>query len=286
MKVKVLIAAMLIGCFVQSCNIINPAEKIPTYIRIDSVTVKTDNYTKTGSTSSKITSAWVYANNSLVGVFDVPARVPILIDGNSIVTIAPGISINGLKDFQAVYPFYSFDTFSVAPSPGNIIPRASKVQYTDIAQFKWMEDFETGSKFQEINAYIDEDTSLVRVTESSKVFEGKASGYIYLNSAHTKSEIINIDDINITKGEAYLEINYKCSIPFEVGLQTTKSASIVYEYIAGAKATDTWKKLYIGLSDFTSRNQGPIYHVMIKTVLPDGTTEGFVSVDNLKVISK
>ena len=285
MKVQVYVAALLLCCVGQSCNIINPAEKIPTYIRIDSIAVKTDNYGKTGTTTSKITSAWVYVNNSLVGAFDIPSNIPVLIDKASTISIAPGIDYSGLKNYQATYPFYTFDTFYVSPSNGKVLNHTAVVKYTDAAQFRWNGDFETGNKFQKVNAYKTEDTGIVRVTDVSKVFEGGASGYLYMNSVHPSSENISVEDITIAKGESYLEVNYKCNVDFVVGMQTTKNGDIVYEYFTGLKANETWKKAYIGLNNFTGKYSGAPYHIMIKSSLPDGQTDGYVLLDNLKVVS-
>src|SRR5688572_13194974 len=107
MRVKALIAAILLAFAMQSCNIINPAEKVPTFVRLDSIRVTTDSLVKTGTPSSKISSAWVYVNNDIVGVYDLPASIPLLIDANASVAIAPGINYTGLKDYQSIYPFYT-----------------------------------------------------------------------------------------------------------------------------------------------------------------------------------
>lgn len=285
MKLKVYVAAILLCCVWQSCNIINPAEKVPTYIRIDSITVKTDDYSRTGSPASKITSAWVYVDNSLVGVFDIPSTVPILIDKSAKVALAPGVDYSGFKNYVSTYPFYTFDTFYVSPSQGKAVQHSGAVKYSDASQFRWFGDFETGNKFQNVNADKDEDTSIVRVTESSKVFEGGASGYIYMDATHPSSENINTDDIKIPGGEAYLELNYKCNTPFVIGMQTTTGGQVVYEYFTGIKANETWNKVYVGLSTFTGKYKGSAYHIMIKSVLEEGQSNGYVLLDNMKVVT-
>src|SRR5690348_12276879 len=68
------ILLVLLGMSMQNCNTINPRETTPTYIHIDSFR------TKPGF-SHKITAVWVYYNNSPVGVFDLPATIPVMASG-------------------------------------------------------------------------------------------------------------------------------------------------------------------------------------------------------------
>lgn len=285
MKVQFLIAAMLLCCVWQSCNIINPKEKIPTYIKLDSFSVKTNDYSRTGSINSKITGAWVYVNNSLIGAFDIPSTIPVIIDKPSIVSIAPGVDYSGFKNYMSTYPFYTFDTFQISPSNGNVIAHSGSVKYSDAAIFRWIGDFETGNKFQKVNTAKVEDTGMVRVSSADKVFEGGASGYIYMDSNHPTSESISTDDIQIPSGEAYLELNYKCNTTLNIGLQTVVGSDIVYEYLIGIKPNENWNKLYLNLASFTGKYKGSAYHIMIKTGLQEGQSNAYVLFDNFKVVT-
>jgi hypothetical protein len=285
MKLQFVTAAMLLCCVWQGCNIINPKEKIPTYIKLDSFNVKTNDYSRTGSVSSKITGAWVYVNNSLIGGFELPCTVPIIIDKSSIVTISPGIDYSGFKNYMATYPFYTFDTFHVSPSNGGVIAHSGTIKYSDAANFRWIGDFETGNKFQKVNTAKPEDTSMVRVSALDKIFEGGASGYIYMDSNHPTSENISTDDIVIPSGEAYLEVNYKCNTTFNIGLQTVVSGDIAYEYLIGIKPNENWNKIYLNLAPFTGKYKGAAYHIMIKSGLQDGQSNAYVLFDNFKVVT-
>lgn len=283
---RVAIAAVIAAAFfVQGCNIINPAEKIPTYIRLDSFKVKTPDPSRTGSGSSRITSAFVYVNNAFVGAYDVPATVPLMIDKDAVVTIGAGINYSGLKSYQYLYPFYYNDTVTVKYAPGTTMHHTAYAKYTEAALFRWIEDFETGNTFVKIDENNASDTTLVRTTDASKVFEGGGSGQMLLSSTKPSSQNINNKDITIKKGDAFIEVNYRCNVPFQVGLQTTKSGSVYYEYIAGANVSETWGKLYIGLQSFLGTYDVSSCRVMIKASLPDGQTSGYVYLDNIKVIS-
>lgn len=287
MKLIFLSVIGLICVCISGCNIINPSEPVPTYIRIDSFRLLQTDPSKTGSISQKITSAWVYYDNQAVGVFDIPGTIPVIASKAGQLQIRPGVTLGGIKSYETTYPFYTFDTFSISPMPGKVINHTPEVRYVADAKFSYIENFDLGNTFTKVNNALLTDTSIVRVDKSTnpdKVFEGSGAGYIYLNSTHSTSENINNDGFPITQGEVFLEINYKCDVAFEIGLQTTISGNIIYEYIAGMKPSNEWKKLYINIHDFVGNNKGSLYRTMIKTKLPDGQTTGYVLMDNIKVV--
>ncbi|MBS1773241.1 MAG: hypothetical protein JST82_10285 [Bacteroidetes bacterium] len=289
MKRLVPFAVVVLCCYVlQGCNIINPAEKVPTYFRVDSITVKKTDPSRTGSVSSKINSIWVYQNNDIIGVYELPATVPVPLDNATTIRLAPAISVNGLKNYQNIYPYYTFDTFVLNPAPGKIINHNAVVQYTDVCKFQWREDFETGNGFVKYDATNANDTTVVRVTDPSMVFEGSAAGYIYLDGYHTSSQNITSfsNPFPISTGESYVELNYKCNVDFSIGLLTTKSGDVIYNpSISFVKAKESWNKIYISLSSFVGQYQSTGYRLMITAKLPDGQSTGYVLLDNIKVIS-
>lgn len=287
MKSIIPVAVVALCSYMCSCNIINPAEKVPTFIYLDSVRVTSSELSRTGSTNSKVTSAWVYQDNNLVGVFGVPSNIPIPLDKAATVKILPGISLDGLKNFQDQYDFYTFDTFTVQPQPGVQIHHTSKVEYTSAARIQIVCDFETGNTFRKTNEDNTSDTTIIRTADKSKVFEGGGSGLITLDVNHPTSENINTPDnyYTIPTGKSYVEINYKSDVDFEVGLQGTQSGNIVYEYPVVIKATDTWNKMYIGLESLVGTFNSSAYRIMIKASLPDGQATGYVLVDNIKIVS-
>lgn len=283
---RVLTTAVIAAAFfTQGCNLINPAETVPTYIRLDSFKVKTNEPSRTGSASSRITSAFVYVDNSFIGAYDVPSTIPLMIKKDAVLTFGAGVNYSGLKSYQYLYPFYYNDTVTVKYAPGKTVNYGAYAKYTEAAQFRWVEDFETGNSLTELNDNSASDTSLIRITDPSKVYEGGGSGQIILSSTHTTSESINNRDITIKQGEGFIEVNYRCDVPFEIGLQTTTNGALYYEPIAGAKASESWNKIYIGIQSFLGKYNATACRVLIKASLPEGQTSGYVYLDNIKLIT-
>jgi hypothetical protein len=63
-----------------SCDIINPEEEVPSFIRIDSFSFKTE-YATQGFPSFDIPDAHVYVDNKLIGIYELPAQVPVMKTG-------------------------------------------------------------------------------------------------------------------------------------------------------------------------------------------------------------
>ncbi len=287
MRCKNLLLITPVLLFVSACNVINKAEPVPTYVKIDSVILDIDNPSEQGSAAHNITSVWMYYNNSPVGIFDLPCYVPVITEGDKgTLSVIPGITLNGLVDLQPQYSFYTFDTITLVTQPGGTVNYTPVTRYTEAAKFPYIEDFEVGNSFIPFTPELSDDTTIHRINDKSLVFEGGGSGYISLSTEFPYSESVSNAGFPIAAGEAYVEINYKCNVPFEVGMYNTLSSGIdVYEYIMGVKGTDTWKKIYIDLATYSGKNPGKNYKLMIKASLPDGSSSGYVLLDNIKVVT-
>lgn len=269
------------------CNVINPVEDIPTYVKIDSFSFKINDPGKEGSAAHGITNAWIYYNNNVIGAFDLPCKVPIITNGASgILSVRPGIALNGLVDLQPAYNFYDFDTVTLVTNPGKVQEFTPTAKYFPIAKFNYKEDFEIGNSFLSFYPTIDNDTTIRRTTKKEDVFEGGGAGIIELSTAFPTSESISNTGFPIPQGESFIEINYRGNVNFEVGLYNTLENNVeAYKYIWGVKSSDTWKKIYIELATYTGAYKGRDHKVLIKAVLPEGQSTGYVSIDNIKVVS-
>lgn len=264
------------------CNIVNPPEKIPTYIRIDSFSANPSEIP-----TKNINTAWVYLDNQVQGVYELPATIPLVVEGTGTVLINAGVDFTGYSGYKVIYPFYTYDSFTLAAQPGKTINYTPSVKYISGATVRYKEDFELVNTFEPFNPDIADDTSIVRTNDPSLVWSGTGrSGYIYLTPSNYYSQNINNKSFPIKKGDAYIEIDYKCSVEFRVGLQAiANTGDPVYESIATIKPSDTWKKLYVGVQEFIGRFNSGEYRVIILADLPEGQSEGYVLVDNIKVIS-
>ena len=228
------------GLGFSACNIINPKEEIPTYVHIDSFKFYNPNPNLTGSANQAITSVWAYIDGNPIGVFDLPATIPVLANGTQELQLAPGVNNQGLKDYQLTYPFFAFHKESITATPGKVINITPETQYVPDLKY-WIEDFETSNSFSKLSG----DTSIRRVTGQDSVLEGGGSGCISLGP----------------------------------GMATA-------ECLAGIKPKDSWGKFYVNVQRYTTQFANPLkFSVIIKTSLEEEQSEGYLLLDNIKVIS-
>lgn len=274
----------------SACNIINPKEPVPTYIQLSEFTFTNPDSSFTGSSSHLIPSARVSVDDKIVGTFDLPCTVPILLSKTSVVAIAPFVNNQGLKSYVFNYPMYERDTTTLYLSPGNVQNYTPKTRYSrDLRSndFRLKINFEEGLFFKNLSG----DTTMILEKDASKVMEGASCGGVYLQAPQKITESISTTYFDYTTNSCYLEFNYRCSMPFQIGLQAENADGLTYgEYLAGYYPKDSWGKIYMDVSSFVQSNKSySKFYIKLRTNLDefDGKyTEGYVLIDNIKVVSK
>jgi hypothetical protein len=273
---------LIIGAF--GCNAINPAEKVPTYIQIDSVQVLNMVPAKHGSVSHKITDVWVYYNLQLLGAFELPAKVPVLAEGKGQLQVVAGIWDNGLSGTRAKYPFYNVDTFNFTASPTSTLSYTPKFIYrtTDTPLIKYyLEDFEQGNIFVSNFG----DTTLIKTNESSEVLEGDWSGKITMTTDKPAGECITAQEYLLSPNkQCYMEFNYKSEAPFDVRMQVYHVGTTITSDVISFKSREEWTKVYVNLGGFASSFQYGKFKFIFKSYLPSDKTTAKLIVDNFKII--
>jgi len=263
------------GCKPSSSN-----NGVPTYIHIDSFTLKPGSLPLTSS--SAIEAVWVYWNNSPIAIVDLPATVPLLATEPGVLSLGPGINLNGQFNFMVLYPFYKSDAFNITPNPGNVITLNPTTSFLSAVKYKVISNFNGGTSGFKLASGT---TEMVIVTDSLK-FEGNGSGMIKLRRPNdTLCEDSCTTTFNIPANkDAYIEINYKNTIPFSIGLKSTFQTYSYMRYLTGAFPSATWKKFYISVRDFVGHYPGDTYSLYIKATLPEGVSEGTVLLDNIQLV--
>ena len=112
---KIIALALVLYCFlVSSCDIVNPEEALPAYLKIERFEFSTT--PAQGTASEQITDVWVFVNDLSLGIYELPATIPSLDVGNQNITIFPVIRENGVRSTPIIYPFYNrFETNIIQP---------------------------------------------------------------------------------------------------------------------------------------------------------------------------
>lgn len=243
----------------SSCDLINPSEPTPAYLRIDSISTSL-NYEAFGSSSSNITEAWVFIDGQLQGIHDLPFVTPILSFGEHDISIAAGIKRNGIAGLRVDYPFYTRYRKSVNFNSLDTIILDPIVTYTTgITVFT--EDFEDpGLKFISADQ---SDTGMAVTKDPALVFEKTGSGVIKADSSQVFFLVKTDQEFILPGGKPiFLELNYKTDEDFQVGIIATNNGGSIparssyIKHTVDESGVKVWKKIYINLSTEVNQNLG------------------------------
>lgn len=275
-----ILAATISGC--------DPEEPIPTYISIQNINLVSNGTTTVGPLSSNIKDAWVYVDNDLLGVFELPARFPVLEEGQHTFRIGAGILENGISATHVRYPLYNYFDTVINCVPGQTIDLANvpTVKYFNLTA-TWLEDFE-GNTYS-FDSVAGSTTGFIPFNNDNP-YEGNFSGKFTLTESKTFFVgACTVDDVNSdinSFGTAWIEMNYKADQPFDVGLRVKKlNDDVIDEYALTVNRSDGWNKIYIHVSTIVGSNpSAKSFKVFIKSTLEAGRTESNIYIDNLKLI--
>ena len=243
-----------------------------------------------GELTHSLTDAWVYIDDQLIGVFEVPFKIPVLKEGTVNVRIYPTIRVNGISatkmrnehmvPFEITGELVKNQTWSIAPV----------THYKDNVNF-WTEDFE------DINIKLTDDpnTSSAHLTlanDSLQWFNGNYYGKVLLSAtdsiwvAYTNQD----QQLSIPKNkQAMLEIDYCNSVPFTNYLLFVNSSGTNENPMVTMNKSSLnalrWKKIYILLSEVITAGPNNTNYVQAFRAFYDSSIEtNLLLIDNIKVV--
>jgi len=277
---------LLIGVFTFSqCTLLDNEQPIPAYLKIDSINITTA--AGQGEATHDLTDVWVSANGVLLGTFELPANIPIIVDENpTSIIISPGFRNNGETSRSFTYNLMKPITLNENLEPGQILEPELVFRYNENVIFDFVEDFESSGHIFTLELDDDETTKIVRSSEEQA--NGSFSGKIALTTEHPEiitGTILRYDgDLN-AGSDSYLEMEYKNDVPFGVGVIYVQEGEEVTQPLIVLNPKDEWNKIYI---DYTSILTSPLiesYRVYFSTDLgPLNATEGNIFIDNVKFV--
>jgi len=277
---------------ISSCEIINPGEDLPVYLKIDSVNVMTT--TEEGTNSNNISDVWVSVDGELLGTFPLPARIPVLESGSKRVDIFAGIKVNGIAATSDLYPFYERYETTIDFVPGEEVELTPTFIYTTDAVFQILENFEN------LNHLLSNDldgNSLTSLMLNAEGFEGVGG----LATLSTGNEVMQTGSDLITEFPnnsfvTYVEVNYKTEARFAIGLvgysingsEIYSDFSLQSPTFRGVNESSVWKKIYLNFSDsmqaLMSTPNIAAYRIVLITQIDGVQTSAQVRIDNFKLI--
>ena len=292
-KVTILLSILTLFALLASCNLLDPDEPIPSYIKVKGVSLSTD-YATEGTDSHNIFDLWFVHNGNIVATVPQPATVPILQEKGKEVSIYPGIKDNGTSTNRAIYPFLEPITVSIDFEPGKVYEYTRDdivFKYKDNVKFLWLEDFE--SETMSLQPVISNGAAYNRTKEGSKVFEGEASLRIVMNQENNTMAVQSFDEFfgkDFSLGSpVYLEINYKNEAPLQIGYLFRSPDNILqYDdpFIYLRESEGEWRKTYINLTDNVTllQNEASV-KLYFASILASDVDRAEMLIDNIKLLT-
>lgn len=251
-------------------------DKIPSYIKVNNVNL---NYNQNfGSITENITDVWVYIEDNLQGVYEIPVEFPVLEEGIKNIRVKAGIKANGIASTRIQYPFYSsfLDTINLVKDETiEIFPTFS---YND-AFDAIIEDFENSGTTVDSTISSEIDFTIVNEDENKYAF------------AEIVSPLINFEiatqDLTLPQQGApvYLELDYKSSTEFLVGMYINFPQDVVKSELVWVTSKQDWNKIYINLTQTVSESIGAqSFKVFFNMRRNDPSSNEEISLDNIKVL--
>lgn len=273
-----LFAAVAMG--LSSCD---EPERIPSWVIVEAPTVQT--FPGQGTAMHQLTEVYVYTKSSFLGVFPLPARIPVLEEGSVQIDLFPGIRANGIKAFPDIYPFLGRYRETLDLIPGSFDTIRPVFTYDALARIRFVEDFEGGIKTFGTKI----DGNPLEFGTGAEVLEGTGSGRIRLDTIENYFEIEStaFTDIPANGTPVYLEIQYRNEVPFFIGLSGSSALRPTYKaFPLGLNPTDTWNKVYVNLTDILGAARLDVVRINLGAALPEGHPGGqaFIWIDNIKLV--
>lgn len=277
-----------------SCDIINPDEPIPAYIQIDSFALGS-NSPDHGATTHNIVDAWVFVNGDMIGIFELPSRIPVLDEGRVELLVGPGIEVSGSSGLRDNYLFYSAFDSIVDLVPGEIMqitPEAFYREQNNLYIYDVLEDFES-TVFSGLISSPNSDTGIIRTTNSNEVRSGKASGKIVINESMNYVQIQTATSFKFAEpvgsNNIFMELDFKSDIEMTLAVFADRQASLqnqTFDYITLRSTNGEWRKLYIAWTGTLAQISNPdVFTFLFRPVLPsNGGLSGTVYLDNIKLM--
>lgn len=291
MKVLLFISAFIL--LLSSCEKNNPD---PVWIEINTLELEAnpDLANEPSVLFHNFSDAWVYVDNDLMGVFELPVKIPVLKEGTFVVRVVPAIKNNGISATKKMYPFVEAYEETVTLEKMETATIQPVTRYKTACKF-WLEDFEDPTV--NVVSGTTTTTDMIVVNDPSIINPEINEGYfgrITLNQSQTTyvgsttANSFGTLNMPLPKGtDVYLEIDYHTTNNLVTGVLAISSTSIVdnINVQINEQSTPKWNRIYIQLDEVVSMSTAAErFEFSFNAILDEGDTEGEINIDNIKAV--
>ena len=267
----------------MACGFLNEDGDIPSYLKIEEISLETIEIQ--GESSHKILDVWISADGVNLGVYPLPAQIPIIPNApETDLIIFAGIRNNGIQSNPIIYPFYEKIERTENLRPPEELNLSLNFRYNTTAKFALIENFENSNIF---TVDLDENPLTELKKSSDDVMYGNAAGMILLDDTNRTLQVATAKDfvLPVDGTAVFLEIDYKNDIDLLVGLIGVEEATFTKFFKLVLPPQEEWNKIYVDFSEDLANSQFSAYKVLFGAELnTDEVDKATILLDNIKLI--
>lgn len=255
---------------------------VPAFITMDAFELQTPSQ---GEPTSDIPEVWVFADAEFIGVFGLPARIPVPRAGSTQMRFEPGVRQNGVSAAPEPYDFYTPVNLTLDLAAGETISVGTlQITYKPEVRFSIFETFEPG----EVRAFTEVITGMGTLAPSQEIVRtGDFSGKITLTADNPVFEVASAEsffDLNGTRRYVWLEMDFLSAAEGRIGVRGDTGLSSQSLFDPGFRPREQWTKIYFNITDIIVDLRLDPVQINLAAILPQGIEEGDVYLDNIKLI--
>ena len=274
-----------LGFLLSACVKNNPQ---PVWLSINAWTLTTNpdvTANDPGALTHNFTDAWVYVDNKLIGVFQVPCKIPVLASGSKEVKIYPTVRNNGISATKKTYPFCSDYTVIMDLVEGQSYTINPTTYYKTGSDF-WIEDFTENS----VHLTQDENSTATITQENDPAIAITGYyGHVHLSEGSALWLATLSEALDLPQGgsEVYLEFDYRADSPTLTGMFALGAATgtTQNDHVIAQANELQWKRMYIDFKEIVSYSvNANSFLPYFNAELPNSATTADIYIDNIKIV--
>lgn len=240
-----------------------------------------------GAATSDIREVWAFFDddNSFIGAFPLPARIPVSAVGSQNIRLEAGVRENGISATPDVYDFYTPVVRNLELVPGETIDLGVlPISYRSDVKTAIFEDFEIGTN-RVFTDFVIGQTTFARVEDV--VRSGSFSGRLRLTEDEPLIELATVQRLAgliDVRPYVWLELDFRSEAPVVWGVTGNRGIELVRQFDPGFSPRNEWTKIYFNLSETIVRANLEEYQLILSAILPPELTEADVHLDNIKLL--
>lgn len=272
----------------SGCALTDEVEPQPSYLHISDIKLVDNPDIEEGSLDDDIVAVILNANGVRLGIFSLPATIPVLETGDVTFQIDPLVKLNGVSRSLALYPFYDRMTPVITMEAGRTDTVVLETQYSSISTATFLEDFDDG-----VHQFVTDIDG-----QSASRIEALPGGRTGLGGVITLSpDVLSIEVATPSspflglkrETRTWLEVTAKTELEIRFGLIINEPGfpqQPLYLFGILPSQNDEWRKLYFDLSEYVLGNPRAFFQLSLLGFYvgeQDGPDKQII-LDNIKIV--